>query len=408
MRSVLGSILSLAIALLFSWPWIFGTVHAQSATGDLYVSYYGSGRGILKISTSGTITQVTSGGFVNPAGLAFDSAGNLYLADNAYPNFGAGSIYRIASDGSRTVFASGFNPAGLAFDSSDNLFVSDTFSHQIYRYSENGTARTVVASLVYDLAIVIDANGNLFGGDNYADTGDWYRIDKYAPDGTASVFANDVGYVIGMAFDPLGNLYLTSGTPNGTTIPNRILKILPDGSQSVFTSQGFSSPSGIAVDSEGNIYAADQQLCLIYKFTPDGTRSVFAQMPQGLHPQALAFSHNAQQYKVSLLYDATKPVKSGSTLPIKLQLLGMSGNNVSSSSITLHAINVTQVSTSITGSVQDAGNANPDDDFRFDSTIGGGEYIFNLSTKGLPTGTYNLNFVVTGDSSVYTAPFQVR
>lgn len=114
-------------------------------------------------------------------------------------------------------------------------------------------------------------------------------------------------------------------------------------------------------------------------------------------------------YSTCLLYDATKAVKSGSTLPVKLDLCDSNGNDLSSSAITLHAISVALASTTISGIIEDAGNANPDNDFRFDSTLGSaGGYIFNLSTKGLTTGTYNLSFTVTGDSVVYTVPFQVK
>lgn len=102
-------------------------------------------------------------------------------------------------------------------------------------------------------------------------------------------------------------------------------------------------------------------------------------------------------------------VRNSLVLPVKLQLCDGSGNDLSSSNITLHAISVTLKSASISGTVEDAGNANPDCDFRFDSTLGTtGGYIFNLSTKGLATGTYSLNFTVTGDSFIYAAPFQVN
>ena len=75
----------------------------------------------------------------------------------------------------------------------------------------------------------------------------------------------------------------------------------------------------------------------------------------------------------------------------------------------VHAIGVTYVSNSISGLLQDAGNANADDDFRFDVTLGGtGGYIFNLKTTGMATGTYSINFTVTGDSTVYVAPFQSK
>ena len=51
----------------------------------------------------------------------------------------------------------------------------------------------------------------------------------------------------------------------------------------------------------------------------------------------------------------------------------------------------------------------PDTDFRFDLALGTtGGYIFNLKTNGLTTGSYNLKFTATGDSSVYGAPFQVK
>jgi len=74
-----------------------------------------------------------------------------------------------------------------------------------------------------------------------------------------------------------------------------------------------------------------------------------------------------------------------------------------------HAVSVNQISTFVSGPVQSSGNANPDNNFRFDAELANtGGYIFNLSTKGLSTGTYNLNFRVSGDSFLYSAPFQVK
>jgi hypothetical protein len=112
---------------------------------------------------------------------------------------------------------------------------------------------------------------------------------------------------------------------------------------------------------------------------------------------------------VCLLYDPAKAAKGGSTIPIKLQLCSTSGVNLSSPDIVLHATGVSLVSGTIAGPVQDPGNANPDADFRYDATLGTtGGYIFNLSTNGLVTGTYNLTFAVAGSSSNYVASFQVK
>ena len=78
--------------------------------------------------------------------------------------------------------------------------------------------------------------------------------------------------------------------------------------------------------------------------------------------KAATFSLPGALSSVCLLYDPAKAAKSGSTVSIKLQLCDSSGNNLSSPSITVHAVNITQTSTSISGTVEDSGNANPDNE----------------------------------------------
>ena len=107
-------------------------------------------------------------------------------------------------------------------------------------------------------------------------------------------------------------------------------------------------------------------------------------------------------YNICLLYDSTKAKKSGSTFPIKLQFCDANGNNLSSPTITVPAQSVTMVSTSAPAPLDDSGNANPDFDFRYDPTLPG--YIYNLSPKGISTGTYNLNFIVSGDPVPHSSP----
>ena len=78
-------------------------------------------------------------------------------------------------------------------------------------------------------------------------------------------------------------------------------------------------------------------------------------------------------------------MNSGATFPIKLYLCDVNGNDVSSSAIVIHATAVTNVS-GVAGPLETPGNANPDNNFRFDSTQGPtGGYIFNLGTAGLST-----------------------
>jgi hypothetical protein len=114
-------------------------------------------------------------------------------------------------------------------------------------------------------------------------------------------------------------------------------------------------------------------------------------------------------YGVCPLFDQTKAHKRGSTVPIKLQLCDFNAANASGSSIVVHASGLTQRDSTATSVVEDSGNANPDDNFRYDPTLGGtGGYIFNLSTTGLSTGTWVLNFTASGDPTQHSVQFDVK
>jgi hypothetical protein len=103
-------------------------------------------------------------------------------------------------------------------------------------------------------------------------------------------------------------------------------------------------------------------------------------------------------FKICALYDQTKSHKAGSTVPVKLQLCDFNGVNYSSAGIEVKAISVKKLDNSASGILDDSGAANsPDMNFRYDPTLGGtGGYIFNLSTKGLTTGTWRVIFTVNG------------
>ena len=53
---------------------------------------------------------------------------------------------------------------------------------------------------------------------------------------------------------------------------------------------------------------------------------------------------------------------------------------------------------------EDAGNSNPDNDFRFANDL----YIFNLKTTGLTQGTWQMRFTAGGDPSEHVVGFQIR
>ena len=109
-------------------------------------------------------------------------------------------------------------------------------------------------------------------------------------------------------------------------------------------------------------------------------------------------------YGINPLFDQSKANRSGSTIPIKLELVDASALNCSASDIVVTATAVTRLSDMAPGELQDPGNANPDSNFRYT----GGQYHFNLNTNGYATGTYRLDFQVSGDPVTHWVQFQVK
>ena len=152
---------------------------AQSASSTI-----GDISNIYKFAPDGTRMLFGSvpnaGGF----GLALDSVGNLYAADGDDQ-----TIYKFASDGTRTVFVgpSAFGdsaPVGLAFDSAGNLFVStegDPGNDTILEFTPIGMESTFATGLTNPRGLAFDGSGYLFVAEsNPAPDGD---ILKFPLDG---------------------------------------------------------------------------------------------------------------------------------------------------------------------------------------------------------------------------------
>jgi hypothetical protein len=106
--------------------------------------------------------------------------------------------------------------------------------------------------------------------------------------------------------------------------------------------------------------------------------------------------------------DRDKP-KHGSTVMIKLTLCSATGANLSSPSVIVTALRLVNARTGQVKPVEDAGNSNPGNRFRFDRGLTrGGGYVFHLSTKGLSDGTWHLIYSASGDSTLHTYVLKLR
>jgi hypothetical protein len=103
--------------------------------------------------------------------------------------------------------------------------------------------------------------------------------------------------------------------------------------------------------------------------------------------------------------DGSSIFKLGSTVPIKFQLKDLQGNFITDAKVIL---NTAKLTSSVFGSEVEAistAAATTGNLFRYDPASN--QYIFNLSTKGLSKGTYQLK-VTIDDSIIKTVAISLK
>jgi sugar lactone lactonase YvrE len=295
---------------------------AADNSGNIYVSDRNDT--IRKITPLGAVTTLaglagihgTNDGtgsaarFFFPHDLTVDSAGNIYVADSGNNTIRkvtpAGVVTTLAGVGgtlgSGTNDGTGsaarfFNPSGVAVDSAGNLYVADSDNCTIRKVTPGGAVSTLagnpavsgsrdgtnnVAQFSSPWGVAVDGAGNVYVGDSGNNTirqvtpvgTNWVvtTLAGSAPafgstDGTGSVARFNTPS--GLAVDSAGNLYVAD-TANGTVRrlmlagTNWVVTTLAgnpnqSGGSSDGTGSGaqFQFPEGVAVDSAGNLYVAD-------------------------------------------------------------------------------------------------------------------------------------------------------
>jgi sugar lactone lactonase YvrE len=219
--------------------------------------------GVLEIGSAGSYSDGNgnplNARFNTPQGITIDSNGNLYVSDtnnniirkitrNGVISTIAGTptIGGFSGDGGQATSATLYKPMGLALDSDGNLYVADTFNHRVRKINMSTGIITTVAGSSQLPMNSATAEGI---GDNRPAT------EAYL------FFPHDI------AIDAADNLYIAD-TQNHKTrkvfnSTNIITTIAGDGymgnagNGGVATSARLSSPKGVAVDADGNVYISD-------------------------------------------------------------------------------------------------------------------------------------------------------
>lgn len=220
-----------------------------------------------------------------PVGLAFDSNGNLYVA-----NHGNNTIHRYSGTGADLgIFTSdGLNiPTGVAFDRKGQLVVCNYGDGSLSIYSANGELMShVMTGLLSPIALALDAYDNIFV--STPNIGANSGVFRFAPDGSQrTLFATGIDLdPRGLAFDPGGNLYVAN------QFGNVVQRFTSEGiSLGTFAHTGLKDPFALAFDAEGDLYISNQANGTIRRYSSCGKDlGTFAVVPTALaNPVGLVF-----------------------------------------------------------------------------------------------------------------------
>jgi hypothetical protein len=289
---LLANRLQCAARLLLPCALLFGSAAAQNSA---YVfTHFAGSLGGLGYADG----PAASARFNGPAGLAYDRAGNLFVADSNNH-----VIRKMSPDGTVTTFAGKAGEAGtadgtvaaarlrspgsLAIDTADNLYVGT--DEEIRRITPEGVVTTLCRHSVRGM--VVDSAGNLYYTLGHA----VFRLDTAGHDdliaGSSAESGSTEGfrtaarfnYPMGLALDEGGSLYVAD------TFNYTIRRISPDGIVSTVagapgqpgagdglgSAARFQSPSSVSLDAAGNLYVLEIGI-KVRKISPAGDVSTFA------------------------------------------------------------------------------------------------------------------------------------
>jgi len=304
-------------------------------SGNLWIADYGNGR-IREFGTDDIVATVvgggttyTEGGFplatalAGPHSVAVDGAGNIYIADaddnrvflvsaktNRITTLAGTGAYGFSGDGGQGNAATLNMPTSLAVDATGNVYLVDLYNARIRVVSSNGVITTLAgngavsysgdggaaqnAIMSQPQAVAYSASGLYI-----ADTNN-QRVRQIGLDGTISTvvgngtagFSGDAGaassaelaYPSALAVDASGFLYIAdSGNQRVRKVVNGTISTIAGNGSTGYsgdggsaTSASLNSPSGLAVDSSGDVYISDYGNNVVRMVNPAGIISTIA------------------------------------------------------------------------------------------------------------------------------------
>jgi len=255
---------------------------AVSESGVLAVS--SSRRVTLYPTLHPRLTRTLSMGFVSdPDAVAFDSAKNLYVANQRSNSV---TVYLPNAEiPARTITDLIRGPAALALDKSDTLYVANRTSSTVtvYAYGATKPARRILRGIYAPSALAFDAGGNLYVANSGNST-----ITVYAPGETVPFkrLTDGIKDPEALAIDSADNLYVANKTANTVVV------FEPNATHfQVRISRGIAAPDALAFDPSDNLYVANYGNDSVTEYPPESPK-LTRTLARGISgPRALAFDH---------------------------------------------------------------------------------------------------------------------
>jgi sugar lactone lactonase YvrE len=194
---------------------------ATDSSNNLYVALcptcfeYETGSSSINVYEAGTtkLLRTITKGVNMPLSLAFDSKGNLYVADGAYPH-PAVKVYAPGSSRPLRKVTKGLKaPSEIAFDPSNNLFVMNvpangTRSIIEYEAESDKVLRNITKGVSGPQAIALDGSGTLYVSNTTYPSQGWVSV--YAPGASTPSYriTSEMHDPQLLTVDDEGNLYV--------------------------------------------------------------------------------------------------------------------------------------------------------------------------------------------------------